>query len=277
MIAYLVRFVKRVGVLIPGLVVTYVAVGDVFPPLRRLLHDRSLAILATYIIIAYVLIPALLRLIRIVIKPRHIPLYCITPDGFASDPVNIGIVGNRKQVIRAMQRAGWYLADRRTLRNMFRLGVSTVLRQRYATAPFSNLYLFGRSQDFGFELPLDDNPTHRHHVRFWAANDTGKPEHSAHVTFWQRIHRSTATSGRVLWVGAASLDTGVGIIRHNAQLTHMIHPDTNAERELIAQNLKATGLVKKSRKISIGSPYRLRNRTLNGYMKADGKMTICEL
>jgi hypothetical protein len=81
----------------------------------------------------------------------------------------------------------------------------------------------------------------------------------------------------VLWVGAASLDTGLGVIRHNAQLTHMIHYDTNAERELITKGLKKAGLVKKVRNVSIGKPYRLTNRVISGYMHADGKMKICEL
>jgi hypothetical protein len=78
-------------------------------------------------------------------------------------------------------------------------------------------------------------------------------------------------------VGAASRDVGLGIIRHNAQITHMIHPDTNAERNLIVTNLKKTRLVKKVRTEKIGEPYRLTNRVLTGYLHADGKMTICEL
>lgn len=277
MIASLIKFLKRVGVLIPGLAMAYVAVHDVFPTFNKFLPSDSLAILATYIITAYVLIPALLRLVRLIFKPSHVPLYCTTPDGFASDPINIGVVGTKSQLINAMRSAGWYQADERSLRNLFVMGVSIALRRRYPTAPFSSLYLFGRKQDLGFEIPLDTNPRHRHHVRFWAASHTTDPNHLEHTSFWARVHRSNLASGRVLWVGAASLDTGIGIIRHNAQLTHMIHHDTDAERELIAEQLKQTGMVSKVRKVSIGRPYKLRNRVIQGYMNADGKMAICEL
>jgi hypothetical protein len=277
MIAPLIRFAKRIVVLIPGIAMAYVAVNDLFPAVDRHLPSDALAIFVTYAITAYVLIPALLRLTRLLFKPKHIPLYCTTPDGFASDPVNVGIVGTKDELIAAMTKAGWYLADERTLGTMFKLALSIILKQRYATAPFSSLYLFGRSQDIGFELPLDHNPRHRHHVRFWAASHTANPEHLDHVLFWRRFHRSNLSTGRVLWVGAASLDTGIGIIRHNAQLTHMIHPDTDAERELIIKQIKAANRLKKVRTVDLGSPYKLRNRVIMGYMKADGKMTIAEL
>ena len=277
MLSIIVRISKRVAVLIPGLIMAYIAVNDVFPAFNRFLPSDTLAILATYIITAYLLIPAFLRLIRLVLRPKHIPLYCTTPDGFASDPVNIGIVGTQAEVSEIMTKAGWYPADDRNLRTVFKLGLSMALRRPYKTAPFSNLYLFGRHQDMGFELPLDHNPRHRHHVRFWAASHTAEPEHLDHVLFWRRFHRANLKTGRVLWVGAASLDTGIGVIRHNAQLTHMVHYDTDAEREFIVGQLEKTKLVKKTRTVNLGNPYRLRNRVVTGYMKADGKMTICKL
>jgi hypothetical protein len=276
MIAYIVRFVKRIGILIPGLLMAYVAVHNVFPTVDRYLPSDALAIVATYVITAYVLIPTAFRLIRIVLKPKHIPLYCTTPDGFANDPVNIGMVGTRAELTQAMTAAGWYQADPHTLRNMMKEVVSILYRRPYPNAPFSSLYLFGRSQDVGFELPVDDHPLHRHHVRFWASTYTTSPRYRDHVHFWQKHHKHEAPE-RILWVGAVSLDIGFAPIRHNAQITHMIHPDTNAEREFLATALQKTKLVQETRKITVGKPYQLRNRALTGYMNADGKMKICEL
>ena len=275
MIDLAIRTIKRLIVLIPGLIVAFFSARDIFPYLDKRI-PASLAVLSTYVIAAYVLVPSLMRVIRFFIKPSHIPLYSTTPDGFASDPINVGLVGTEKQVIRAMKKAGWYRADKRTPHTVMKLVIYSILKHPYPTAPFSNLYLFGRSHDLGFELPVDDNPRHRHHVRFWAASHTGDPEHLEHLTFWERFHR-TKIKDRVLWVGAASLDTGLGIIRHNAQITHMIHHDTNAERDLIVRHLRATNLVGKCQKVKIGNAYHLTNRVLTGYMLADGKITICEL
>lgn len=276
MIASVIRFIKRFFVLIPGLFMAYLAAKEVYPFLDRRI-PTGFAVFVTYILTAYLLIPALMRLIRIFIKPKHIPLYCITPDGFASDPINIGLVGTKAQVIAVMQKAGWYLADKKTIGSMFRMGLAIISSRSYPNAPLSSLYLFGRRQDLGFELPLDDNPKHRHHVRFWLSEPTISKQEREHLYFWQEHSPSKPRKERQLWIGAASLDTGLAFIRHNAQITHMINPDTNAERKLIVDHLQKTGEVKKTRSVTIGKPYQLRNRVWRGILRSDGKLTICEL
>src|SRR4051812_44631302 len=125
MAQFVVRLAKRFAVLIPGLIIAYFAVRDIVPLFNRRL-PLSLAIIATYALAAYVLIPALIRLLRIARPPDHLPLYCVTPDGFASDPLNIGVIGTRRQLIMAMEKAGWYVADRHNLRNVIRAGLATV-------------------------------------------------------------------------------------------------------------------------------------------------------
>jgi hypothetical protein len=69
----------------------------------------------------------------------------------------------------------------------------------------------------------------------------------------------------------------LGIIRHSGQITHMIHPDTDAERDLITTQLKKTGLSAKTKTVTVGQPYSLRNRVLRGRLNSDGKMTIVTL
>lgn len=57
----------------------------------------------------------------------------------------------------------------------------------------------------------------------------------------------------------------------------MIHPDTNAERELILKQLKAAKLVRRTETIVLSRPYRLVNRVWRGYLNSDGKMTVAHL
>lgn len=275
MIGRLIRFAKRIAILLPGILVTYYSAKKLFPILDKRIPD-SLAVLIIYILAAYVFIPGVIRLLNLIIQSKHIPLYSTTPDGLACDPINVGVVATRSELINLMTTAGWYEADRRTLGNMLHFVYSMVLSQPYPSAPFSKLFLFGRSQDLGFELAVGNNARHRHHIRFWGVVDSDNSEYHQQIFFWKRYHRSPK-NGRILWVGAASLDTGLGIIRHNAQMTHRIHHDTNAEREFVVDQLKRTKLVKKTRKVTIGAPYQLRNRVVTGYMLADGKMVICEL
>jgi hypothetical protein len=271
MIQYTNRLVKRFAILLPGIVITYLSVRDVLPYFDRRL-PLGLAIFVTYVLGAYIFIPALIRVYRILRPPDHLPVYCVTPDGFASDPINIGITGTRKQLIQAMEQAGWHMADPHGGRYMIRHGLSILLGWEYPNAPVSSLYLFGRKQDLAFEIPIS-GAGNRHHVRFWATTYEEGKRLAVHTIHWH--DRSSRVQGdNLLWVGAASLDVGIAPIRHNLQLTHMIHPDTNQERELIVEQLQAQDLVKRISSIELGKPYRLINRAFRGYLNTDGIMTV---
>jgi hypothetical protein len=80
----------------------------------------------------------------------------------------------------------------------------------------------------------------------------------------------------MLWLGAASQDIGLAFIRHNAQLTHMIHPDTNKERDLITQQLADAGATLLP-PIQLRRPYQIMNRAWRGYLQTDGTLQVCEL
>lgn len=276
MIQYLLRLAKRFAVLVPGIVIAYFSVRDVFPYFDRRL-PLGLAIFFTYILGAYLLIPAVIRLWRIFRPADHLPLYCVTPDGFASDPLNIGIIATRRELINGMEDAGWYIADPRSLRNNIREALSAVYDWHYPNAPVSSLYLFGRKQDIAFQIPVEGvTGGSRHHVRFWATTYDPKKPLGIHTINWQ--HRREHVYGdNLLWVGAASLDEGVNFIRHNLQLTHMIDPDTDKERELIVGNLRAQGMVDSVKTVKLGEPYRLINRVINGSLHTDGKMAVVSL
>lgn len=269
------RIIERFAILVPGVVIAYLSVRDIFP----YFHGRlpyGVAVLATYALGAYVLIPALIRLIRSVRPVKHLPHYCVTPDGFASDPLNIGVIGTRHQLIDAMERSGWQVADERNLRTLTRQVLSVLLQHSYARAPVSNLYLFGRKQDIAFEVHIPGQLASRHHVRFWATTYEPKRRLSRRNIHWRErtLHYS---HDEPLWLGAASLDVGLTFIRHNFQISHMIHPDTDQERNLIVSQLKAAKQVKKTETVTLTKAYRLVNRVWRGYLQTDGKMTIIHL
>lgn len=271
MVNYFTRLIKRLAVLLPGLVIAYFSVKEIFPYFDSRL-PLGLAILFTYMLAAYVLIPAAIRLLRIIFPPNHLPLYCVTPDGFASDPLNIGVMATRRALITAMQDAGWHMADPHRGRYLFKHGLSILLDRPYDNAPVSSLYLFGRKQDLAFEIPLGNHGS-RHHVRFWATTYQEGKKLNVKTIHWHN-RKEHIKGDDLLWVGAASLDNGVGFIRHNMQVTHSIHPDTDTERELIVKSLEEIDIVDSKETIKLDKPYRLINRTWRGHFLADGKMTI---
>ena len=272
---YLVRFAKRFALLLPGIVIAYFSVRDIFPTIDKRL-PASLAIFLTYVIGAYVLIPALVRVVRIFVPERHLPTYCITPDGFASDPLNIALIGSRDQLISAMQGAGWFVADHYSPTNIIRSIFAALTKRPYPTAPMSNLFLFGRKQDIGFEIPVEDSRGHRHHVRFWATRyEKGNPLSFKGIHWQDRAMQRRG--GDLMWVGAASRDVGFAPIRHNMQITHMISPDTNAERALISTQLLTNKSARLLGEIRLGRPYWLLNRAWLGYLHSDGMLRVLKL
>jgi LssY C-terminus len=146
-----------------------------------------------------------------------------TGDGHPGDPINIGLVGNEADVVRAMRAAGWFPADPITFESSARIAADTVLRRPDDDAPVSNLFLFGRKQDLAFEQPMPGGPGKRHHVRFWQ---------------WDKLYE-----GRHGWFGAATFDAKVGLSHTTGQVTHHIGPDVDAERDRLVGELQQAGVV----------------------------------
>jgi hypothetical protein len=187
-------------------------------------------------------------------------------------------VGTKSELLNAMMAAGWHLADKKTLGTSLKMIRSVLLNEIYLTAPFSKLYLFGRGQDFGFQRPVEGEKTHRHHVRFWSCHLEGPEEFHKDIKFWHRFQKPPkGQKGRQLWIGCASKDVGIAPITHNLQITHMIDPNTDSERELIVSNIKHAGFLSKRRNERVGGPMHLKNRAFRGYLKTDGMIAICYL
>lgn len=266
---------KRLAVLFPGIVVAYFSARTIFPYVDRRL-PAGIAVLITYILGAYVLVPAVMRLWRVAVRPAHPPLYCITPDGYASDPLNIDIIGSRAQLIAAMEAAGWHVAQPYNARNALHGLIAIILKQPYHGAPISALYLFGRRQDIGFEMQLAEKGRgHRHHVRFWATAADGKQFPGMPDT-----HATSTDSGDgrpLSWLGAASRDIGITFAKQSWQLTHAVLADTDSERELIVRQLTRLGLASVVTTIRLHKSYRLVNFAWSRSLRTDGTMAVLQL
>jgi hypothetical protein len=182
---------------------------------------RSLAlVIVIYFLAAYVIVPAIWRRVA-----RHhpalagIPTISYTKDRIPGDPLNVALIGTREQLTKAMLAAGWHPADPITLESSLRIAGATVLHRPYEDAPVSSLYVWDRKQDLAFEQPIGDDPRRRHHVRFWESpqlDDAGRP----------------------LWIGAATLDTRVGLSHTTGEITHHISSDVDAERDNVLSDLE---------------------------------------
>jgi hypothetical protein len=201
------------------------------PSLRQRHHARlerylllSLLVIGVYTLLAYLVLPAFWNHYEHQKGLATLPMVTHTAQGIPGDPINVGLVGNEKDVLCAMQAAGWYPADPVTLRSSIEIAGSVLLDRPYRDAPVSNLYYLGRREDFAFEKPDGDSADRRHHVRFWKALDEGQEK-------------------RPVWLGDATFDRSVGVSRYTGAITHHIAANLDAERKLLAADLEAAGMV----------------------------------
>lgn len=230
-----------------------------------------------YIWTAYVGIPLLVRLWHIVLRPNHLPHYVTSGDGWSSDPVNLAVVcRGRKELIQAMTQAGWYMADEGSIRTNLRLAWAVVFHRSYPTAPFSRLYLFGRQQDIGFQIPIGGSPRHRHHVRFWLLQPDEPKKQAHHHTFWQTIFKPFTRGKKQIWIGAATHDIGPFALRvRTLQVTHKIDAKTDRERDFVLKSLNKT--IKRHEVIQAGDPIKFRGQTFGINIVTDGTLHVVEL
>jgi hypothetical protein len=191
--------------------------------LRRLLLLLLLT-LCVYGVVAYLVAPEMYsRYYR-----RHdpvtgsLPRLTRTGSDIPGDPVNIALLGSESEIVRAMTGSGWFVAQRLGLESDLRIAADTVLRRAYDKAPVSNLYLWGRPEDYAFEMPVGKDPVKRHHVRFWLAP-------------------FLAPDGRPVWAGAATYDARVGLSHTTLQVTHHIGQDVDTERNHVIDTLRQSG------------------------------------
>ncbi len=162
----------------------------------------------------------------------NVPRYTETLTGRHQEPISLIIVAaNKEAMVDAFRKAGWYLADPVTPRSVLRIAGAALADKEYLHAPVYPSWWNAKVHVMGFEKPTPKHSVReRHHARFWRT-------------------RFVTPSGDAIYVGTASLDTGV-----KWGLTHTISPDIDKERDLIYADLRQTQLVKDAQEFQLIDP-----------------------
>lgn len=215
-------------------------------------------VLIAYLLLAYVILPALWSHHEHEPGLASLPMVTRTASGIPGDALNVGLVGTRVDVLSAMHAAGWFPADPITLRSSIEIIGSVVLDRPYHDAPVSPLYYEGIKEQLAFEEPDGRSADRRHHVRFWQVLEKG-------------------TDGRPVWLGSITFDRGVGLSHDTGQVTHHIAPNIDAERDLLMKDLQDADMVRNLFQISgIGPTLFGRNGEGDPYY-TDGEIYIATL
>lgn len=174
-----------------------------------------------WLLLTYLALPRMHQIFTTVYLPDYFMARTKTGDGLLGDPVNLALLGSEEDIHAVMEGSGWVQADDITLRSSLGIVRSSITGQSYPSAPVSNLFLFGRKQDFAYQQEVDGNASQRHHVRFWRV-----PEG------WRLQGES------VQWLAAGTYDKSVGLSTMTLQITHKIDADVDAERDYIINSVR---------------------------------------
>jgi hypothetical protein len=141
------------------------------------------------------------------------------------DPLNLVLIADTGDALNSLSQAGWSFTHRITPESIARLVGATIQNNAYPVAPVSNLYLFGRKQDFALQRARP-NIAQRNHMRAWLAPFTFQNKN--------------------VWVGQISRDIGIKITPKSPSLTtHIIDPEVDLTREYLLDSLIAEGLIER--------------------------------
>jgi hypothetical protein len=218
----------------------------------------SLLAVIAYGLVAYLVLPAFWTHYEHQRGLAALPMVTRTAQGIPGDPINVGLVGDNRDVLCAMQAAGWYPADPVTLRSSIEIAGSVLLDRPYRDAPVSSLYYLGRREDLAFEKPVGDSADQRHHVRFWKVLDQGEEK-------------------RPVWLGDATFDRGVGVSRYTGAITHHIDADIDLERKLLATDLETAAMVDAKYQVTGIGPTMAGHNGEGDLYSTDGEVWILRL
>jgi hypothetical protein len=187
-----------------------------------------------------------------------IPRRVADKQGNPGDMVNFLIIGNEDAMKKVFITAGWVKVDADVKSTILLGAIASISKESYLTMPMSQLYLFGRPQDYGWAHaePISVVAS-RNHLRIWKAPFT--------------------VNGQMLWVGAATHDIGFEKDQRNNGLTHKIDPDIDLERDYLEKTLSSTGLVSELTHFLPKSPMQEAKTATGGSFHSNGQVLVLKL
>lgn len=171
------------------------------------------------------------------------------------DMANFVFIGSEKQVQDALTAANWHVADTSTPGAVARAILMATQKQDYLQMPMSQLYMFGRVQDFGYEQAEPyAMVASRHHFRIWKTGFTYQ--------------------GQPVWVGAGTHDIGFEKDQRNGKVTHKIDPAVDGERNNIGDSLEQAGRVKVMHYFTPSDPVQESKNATGGGFHSDGRVLV---
>lgn len=184
-----------------------------------------------------------------------LPPRVLNGEGREGDMLNLVFIATKDELQGAFASAGWLKTDQSKVHIVWHL---LWQRTHYAKLPMAKLYVFGRDQDYSYTLPDPSSiVARRHHLRIW------KTDH--------------VVEGIPVWVGAATHDVGIEIVKHKLRFFHRIDPNVDAERDFIAGDLAKTQQFTRQEYLRCADPVFTAQTATGQTYYSDSRMLVLEL
>ncbi len=187
-----------------------------------------------------------------------IPRRISDKEGHAGDMVNFLILGSEATMQHVFTTAGWVRVDADVKETVLHGLIGSLSKESYLTMPMSQLFLFGRPQDYGWARAEPISVVRsRNHLRIWKA--------------------PFQVNGETLWIGAATHDIGFERDQRNNGITHKIDPDIDLERDYVEKTLSSTGLITEISHFLPDNPMKEATTATGGTFHSNGEIVILKL
>jgi hypothetical protein len=189
---------------------------------------------------------------------KKIPRRISDKSGDPGDMVNFLLLGSEATMQSAFTTSGWVKVDPDVKGAVLHGILESISKESYLTMPMSQLYLFGRPQDYGW--------AHAEPIKVVASRN--------HLRIWKAPF---VVNGQTLWVGAATHDIGFERDQRNNGVTHKIDPDIDLERDYVEKTLSSTGIVLEVSHFLPDSPMKEAKTATGGSFHSNGQVLILRL
>ncbi len=187
-----------------------------------------------------------------------LPRWGVLANGRPMEWMNLIVIGEEAEILSALQKGGWTVADRVSPGTLLRAFWAIITGGQYLSGPVTPIFIGDKPENFGAQKPTEANVfRERHHARFWKTDLTDK-------------------KARTVWIAHASFDKGIkGQGRFNFPPTHEIDADIDAERKVIVDDM-----IKGGAKLLAYIQFQQAGEGLNGFndaFKSDGRAAVLEI
>ena len=173
-----------------------------------------------------------------------------------SDITNLMLIGTLEQVTQAFREAGWVNAAALSTEAKFETFRAIAEQRGYKEAPVSVLLLDQHAPDMVFEK-LTNTFAQRHHLRVW--------------------RRPDSFVGKLVWVVAATHDTGIEFSEQNRTFIHKIDSNIDRERAKVVNDLLFTGRVRSVALVERPAVPKAGQNATGDNLSTDAKMAVLVL